>query len=86
MKKTIAGLVFAGAWIAILAPGCTSRPNEEELKQLEDLKAEVTSLDREISAKESEKSALARAVADKNAKLAQCEKEKALVTERIKGM
>jgi len=86
MKKSYAGLVVAGAMLATLATGCTSRPNAAELKQLEDLKAEVSSLEREVAAKESEKAALMKAIADKDAQLAQCEKDKALVQERLKGM
>ncbi len=85
-KKSIAGLVVAGAMVAVLASGCSSKPSAEELKQLDDLKAEVSSLEREISAKESEKAALMKAIADKNAQLSQCEKDKALVQERLKGM
>ena len=86
MKKSYAGLFVAGAMIAMLASGCTSRPNAAELKQLEDLKAEVSSLEREVAVKESEKASLMKAIADKDAQLAQCEKEKALVQERVKGM
>ena len=86
MKKSLAGFLVAGALLATLATGCTSRPNAEELKQLEDLKAEVSSLERQISAKQSEVAALQKAIADKQAQLAQCEKEKTLVQERLKGM
>jgi septal ring factor EnvC (AmiA/AmiB activator) len=86
MKKSFAGLFVAGALLATMATGCTSKPNAAELKQLEDLKAEVSSLQREIAAKESEKAALMKAIADKAAQLAQCEKDKALVQERLKGM
>ncbi|MFH0991007.1 MAG: hypothetical protein V1799_13430 [bacterium] len=86
MKKSTIGLFVAGAIMASVIAGCTSRPNAEELKQLESLKAEVSSLEREIGAKQSEKAALQRAIAEKNTKLAQCEKEKALVGERLKGM
>jgi outer membrane murein-binding lipoprotein Lpp len=86
MKKSIAGLVVAGAMVATLATGCSTRPSADELKQLEDLKAEVSSLEREISAKESEKAALMKAIVDKTALLSQCEKDKALVQERLRGM
>jgi len=86
MKKSLAGLFVAGALLAMMSSGCTSRPNAAELKQLEDLKAEVSSLQREVAAKESEKAALTQAIADKAAQLAQCEKEKALVESRVKGM
>jgi outer membrane murein-binding lipoprotein Lpp len=86
MKKSIAGLVVAGAMVATLAAGCSSRPSAEELKQLEDLRAEVSSLERGISARESEKAALLKAIADKDAQLSQCLKDKALVQERLRGM
>ena len=86
MKKSLAGLFVAGALLAMMATGCTSKPGAEELKQLEELNAEVSSLQREISAKESEKASLQKAIADKEAQLAQCEKERALAQERLKGM
>jgi outer membrane murein-binding lipoprotein Lpp len=86
MKKSLSGLLVAGALLSLVASGCSSRPSAEELKQLEDLKAEVASLEREISAKESEKAALQRAIAEKDAQLKQCEQDKALVQERLKGM
>ncbi len=86
MKKSLCGLLVAGAMLSLVAAGCSSRPSAEELKQLEDLKAEVASLEREISAKESEKAALQRAIAEKDAQLKQCEQDKALVQERLQGM
>jgi uncharacterized membrane-anchored protein YhcB (DUF1043 family) len=86
MKKSLAGVVVAGVFLAALATGCSSKPNAEQMKQLEDLKAEVSSLQRDISAKESEKAALIKAIADKDAQLTQCQQDKALVQERIKGM
>lgn len=86
MKKSFVGLVVAGALLASVLTGCSSKPNAEELKKLEDLKAEVASLQSSISAKESEKAALQKAIADKDGQLTQCEKDKALVQERVKGM
>lgn len=86
MKKSFVGLVVAGALLASVLAGCSSKPNAEELKKLEDLKAEVASLQSAISAKESEKAALQKAIADKDGQLTQCEKDKALVQERVKGM
>ena len=41
MKKT---LIVAGAVVMLVASGCSSKPNAEELQQLESLKAEVASL------------------------------------------
>lgn len=83
MKKT---LIVAGAVVMLMASGCSSKPNAEELQQLESLKAEVSSLEREISTKESEKAALNRSIGDKNAQLNQCEQDTKVVQERLKGM
>ena len=63
--------------------GCTSRPDEAELKQLDDLKAEVASLQKEITAKEQEKAALDKELADINAKLKKCADDQAVVKQRL---
>ncbi|MDI6779861.1 MAG: hypothetical protein QME25_06680 [Bacteroidota bacterium] len=55
--------------------GCTSRPSEDELRQLNDLKAEVASLEKQIADKEEEKANLENEVAEKNAKLQQCQSD-----------
>ncbi len=63
--------------------GCTSHPDEAELKQLDDLKAEVASLQKEISDKEQQKSALDKELADINAKLKKCADDQAVVKQRL---
>jgi septal ring factor EnvC (AmiA/AmiB activator) len=63
--------------------GCTSRPDEAELKQLNDLKAEVASLQKEITAKEQDKAALDKELADINAKLKKCADDQAVVKQRL---
>ncbi len=65
--------------------GCTSRASEEEMKQLSDLKAEVASLNKDISQKERDKAALEREVAEKDGKLQQCNKDKELVKTRLQN-
>lgn len=84
MKKLVT-LALAGMFAAAIMAGCSSGPSAEELKQLEDLKAEVQSLEREISNRESEKSALTKAIADKEAQLAQCMKDKAALSGPMGG-
>ncbi len=84
MKK-LATLVVLGAFSAALLSGCSSKPSADDLKQLEDLKAEVTSLQKEIANKESEKQALLKAIADKDAQLAQCGKDKDALKARMGG-
>jgi len=75
MKK-LSTLAVVGLFSLTLLAGCGSKPSAEELKQLDDLKAEVSSLEKEISSRESEKQALLRAIAEKDAQLALCAKDK----------
>lgn len=73
-------LLFAGS---LVLAGCTSHPDEAELKQLNDLKQEVATLQKEIAAKEQAKAALQREVAEKNAKLKKCADDQAVVKQRL---
>ena len=84
MKRPIASTIVGCALMAMVVTGCSNKPSDQELKQLEDLKAEVTSLEKQISAAESEKAALQKAIADKDAQLAQCTKEKDALQSRLK--
>ena len=86
MKKSFGGILIAGCFLAAVLAGCSSKPSAEELQQLEALKAEVASLENRLSTLESEKASLTRAIAEKDAKLDQCAKDKALVEQRLKSM
>ena len=57
------------AFLSGLVAGCGGGVSEEQLKQLNDLKAEVESLQSQVNAKESERNALIKQVADKDAKI-----------------
>lgn len=85
MKKPFALILIGCAMVAGSFVGCSSKPSEDELKQLNDLKAQVTSLQKEISARESEKAALLKSIGDKEAQLAQCAKDKDALQQRLKG-
>jgi septal ring factor EnvC (AmiA/AmiB activator) len=85
MKKLVS-LALVGLFSAALVTGCSNAPSAEELKQLDDLKAEVTSLEREIANRESEKAALLKSIGDKEAQLAQCMKDKAALQAAGSGM
>jgi septal ring factor EnvC (AmiA/AmiB activator) len=61
--------------------GCSSNATEEQMRQLNDLKTEVSSLEQQVSAKEKEKADLEKVVAEKNGKLQQCQADK----EAVKG-
>jgi hypothetical protein len=73
-------LLFTGS-IALV--GCSSSPNEAEMKQLNDLKAEVASLQKDASAKEQQKASLEQQVAEKNAKLKKCNDDQQVVKQRL---
>jgi len=66
----IAGLVVAGA---IVSGGCSNSPSDEEMMKLNDLRAQVSSLEKQVSDKQAEKAGLEKQLADKNGKLKQCQ-------------
>jgi len=72
--------LFAGSGVLV---GCSSSPDEAQMKQLNDLKEEVTSLEKEVAAAEQQKSALDREIAEKNAKLKKCNDDQAIVKQRL---
>ncbi len=55
--------------------GC-SGVSEEQMAELEALRSEVKALEKEVGSLQAEKSAIEREIAEKNAKLNQCAKEK----------
>ena len=83
MRKPFALIIGGCLIVASSFVGCGNKPSEEELKQLNDLKAEVTSLERAIEARESEKAALLKSIAEKDAQLAQCAKDKQALQQRL---
>jgi len=85
MKKSMT-LMIGALVIAGLASGCSSNATEDELRQLEELKAEVASMEQEVQNLESEKAALQKSIADNDAQLKKCNDDKALVEQRLKGM
>lgn len=84
MKKPFAVVLIACAMMAFAA-GCSNKPSDQEMKQLEDLKAEVSSLEKQIAASESQKAALQKAITDKDAQLTQCAKDKEALQQRMQG-
>jgi septal ring factor EnvC (AmiA/AmiB activator) len=85
MKKPFALILIGCAMVAGSFVGCSSKPSDDEMKQLNDLKAEVTSLEKEIAARESEKAALLKSISEKDAQLTQCAKDKDALQQRLKG-
>jgi len=73
-------LLLAGS-VAVV--GCSSSPDDAQMKQLNDLKDEVASLQKDVAAKEDQKSALNKDIAEKNAKLKKCNDDQAIVKQRL---
>lgn len=73
-------LLVAGS---LLLTGCSSSPSEEELRQLNQLKDELASLQKQVAQLEQQKSALEREVAEKNAKLKDCADDQQVVRQRL---
>ena len=76
------GVLLGLALMASVA-GCSSSPDEEQMKQLDDLKAEVASLQRDISNKEQQHGTLDREVAEKNARIGKCNDDQQTVRQRL---
>jgi len=66
VTSTSVALLVMGSF---LLAGCSSSPNEEQLTQLSDLKAEVDALGKEVSASAAKKAELDKQIADLTAKL-----------------
>jgi outer membrane murein-binding lipoprotein Lpp len=80
MKQFINGVLMISILCGgILVAGCSSAPSEEEMRQLNELKAEVASLERRIADMKKEKDNIDRMMAEKNAKLKQCQDDQEAV-------
>lgn len=86
MKKSMTLMIGAVLMAGLFAAGCSSNASEEELRQLEALKAEVASIENEVRNLESEKATLQRSIAEKDARLNKCNEDKMIVEQRLKGM
>jgi hypothetical protein len=86
MKKPFALIIVGCVMVAGSFVGCSSKPSDEELQQLNDLKAAVASLEKGIAARESEKADLLKSIADKDAQLTQCAKDKEALQQRLKSV
>jgi outer membrane murein-binding lipoprotein Lpp len=87
MKKShTKTLSLGGAMLlagSLVLAGCSSSPSEDELRQLNQLKDEVASLQRQVSQVEQQKAALEKEIADKNAKLRDCQADQQVVRQRL---
>jgi septal ring factor EnvC (AmiA/AmiB activator) len=82
------GMVIASALAFLMCSSfalmsCSSSPDEAQMKQLNDLKAEVASLQNDVAGKEQQMGTLQKDIADKNAKLKKCHDDQEVVKQRL---
>jgi outer membrane murein-binding lipoprotein Lpp len=63
--------------------GCSSSPDEQQLKALQSLKDEQAQLEKDVKTLEAKKADLEKAIAEKNAKLQKCNADQAIVKQRL---
>jgi len=73
-------LMLSGSLVLV---SCSSKPDEAEMRQLNDLKEEVAALQKDSAAKEADKAALDKEMAEKNAKLKKCSDDQQVVRQRL---
>ena len=83
MRKNSGLLIAFAISVSLFFSACASKPTDEELRQLNDLKAEVSSLEKQVADKEKEKARLEKDVAEKNGKLQQCQDDQAAVRKAL---
>ena len=82
LKKLLGIAVLVGA---LGIAGC-SGVSEEQIAQLDALRAEVNSLEKEVDALKAEKTKLEREIAERNVKLKDCENMKAETKKNLEKM
>ncbi len=72
VKLLLVLLMVTGMFIV---GGCSNSPSSEEKTKLDNLKSEVSQLEKDVRSKQDEKASFARLINEKNAKLKQCQSD-----------
>ena len=72
--------------VAFFIAACAAGPTEEQMAQLNNLKNEVASLEKQVAQKEQEKASVEKELAEKTEKLNQCMKDIEVAKERLKNL
>jgi len=80
LKLILAGIVFAG-----LIASCSSHPDEEQIKMLEETKTAALAAEQTLANKKQEASDLEAKCEAKKAELAKVKKEKELVLQKLEA-
>lgn len=86
MKHSKGGIVMILA-VGIISTfgmiGCSSKPTQDELSQLDNVRSEISSLQHRKSILEQEKATFTQSIAAKEAQLTQCQNDKTAVKEKL---
>ncbi len=83
-QRTAVTLVMSLLFLcSLVMVGCSSSPDEAQLRQLSDLKADYDRIQQEVNSKQQQKSDLERELAEKNAKLKKCNDDQQVVKQRL---
>ncbi len=80
IKTLTGGLILS---VALVLMSCSSAPSSEELKALNDLKAEVASMEKATADRQKELANLERQLAEQNGKLQQCQSDQEAVKKAL---
>lgn len=83
LNKSLAGALLLTA--AFVLASCSSSPSAEELKALNDLKAEVAAMEKSTADKQKELANLEKQLAEQNGKLQQCQSDQEAVKKALGG-
>jgi septal ring factor EnvC (AmiA/AmiB activator) len=84
-KYNLVSVLLVTVALAFGIAGCSSAPTEEEMAQLEALKTEVGSLQKQVDAKKAEKASLEKQIAEKQSLLDAELKEQAATKQRLES-
>jgi outer membrane murein-binding lipoprotein Lpp len=85
MIKPLRFILAAWMLSAVVLVGCSNRPSDAEMRQLQDLRREVGALDKEVGQKQKDKAALEQRVAETNGKIQQCQSDQQAVKKAMGG-
>jgi septal ring factor EnvC (AmiA/AmiB activator) len=85
MRRNIGVLLILTSLGSVFLFGCTRRPSEEEMRRLSDLKAEVTSLQKQVTDREAAKANLQKQLAAKEDRMKWCAGEQDAVKQRLQN-
>jgi outer membrane murein-binding lipoprotein Lpp len=86
LKRMMFPLIIAALTAgSLFLAGCTRHPSAEEMRQLDDLKAEVASLQKQVDDRSSAKSDLQKKIAAKEDRMKWCASEQDAVKQRLQN-